>query len=172
MEKLEYFLTIYIHRIKAIAWIILYLWIAQPILFDFFSIDFSEFVYRIYFSFIWIFLVPLAFSTILYYNSYIYTKFLVKINTSFIIFHLLVFCMLIFTFIANFVNWNFTKPLYTNIHNNKTIRYRNLNAGATDSHPVDILVETTPITNYFYFYKEISQNDIDTTVWKRVESDY
>ncbi len=172
MEKLEYFLTIYIHRIKAIAWIILYFWIAQPILFDFFSIDFSEFVYRIYFSFIWIFLVPLAFSTILYYNSYFHTKFLVKINTSLILILFLVFCMFIFSSIFNVLGWRFSEPKYFNIHNNKTIRNRFLDHGALDSTPVYILVETTPITKYFYFYKEISQNDIDTTVWKRVESDY
>jgi len=70
------------------------------------------------------------------------------------------------------LGWHFSEPKYFNIHNNKTIRYRNLDAGATDSHPVNILVETTPLTKYFYLYKEITLKNIDTTVWKRVESDY
>jgi hypothetical protein len=137
------------------SWSIILLWFTRPFIFRLLNIDFIEPEYLFYFKLIWIGLIPYALYQLIGRKSKRIAK-TIAILAGFLV--------LLLNTLSMICVFSYSNPKYIHKYENKEIRYRILNCGATDGNPTYTLVETNQIL-FLMHYKEINTNEIDENYW-------
>ena len=151
--------------LKVIAWSVIGLWLTRGFIFRLFSIEFATIEIARTFRQIWIVLVPLAISILIYKSMNEKTSLWKKVFklTLGTIFSMVIIIVLNFT--SSICEWQFDYVRYVHKTEKKKIQNRFMDCGATTDEIPYKLVITQPLGNYLISYQRIELSEIDLTNW-------